>query len=153
MTRTKKILFIPFALCIAGATAWLALRTDVKTVVAPPRPIEPIQYPTDDPKIVVVSPLPSSTVSSPLMITGKAKGPWFFEASFPVELLDANGTTIARCAAQAEEDWMTENFVPFTASLVFRAPTAGSTGTLILRKDNPSGLPEYDDEVGIPVKF
>lgn len=46
---------------------------------------------------------------------------------------------------------MTEEFVPFTATLRFTSP--GGHGTLILRKDNPSGLPEHDDALVIPVRF
>lgn len=48
---------------------------------------------------------------------------------------------------------MTNNYVPFTAKLTFEAPEGGGAGTLILRKDNPSGLPENDDEIEIPVTF
>jgi len=47
---------------------------------------------------------------------------------------------------------MTENFVPFAVSLAFDQPTT-ATGTLVLQKDNPSGLPENADEITIPVRF
>ena len=47
---------------------------------------------------------------------------------------------------------MTENFVPFEGTLTFTAPTSGK-GTLVLEKDNPSGLPEHADELRMPVKF
>ncbi|MEK7614829.1 MAG: Gmad2 immunoglobulin-like domain-containing protein, partial [Patescibacteria group bacterium] len=78
---------------------------------------------------------------------------WYFEASFPVELQDKNGNVIAQGPAQAQGDWMTDAYVPFEATLTFTKPADGETGTLILRKDNPSGLPEHDDFVKIPVKF
>ena len=103
--------------------------------------------------ITVDTPLKSSTVSSPLTITGQARGNWYFEASFPIELKDANGATIAQHYAQAQGDWMTTNFVPFTSTLTFPAQPAGSTGTLILHKDNPSGEPQFDNSVSIPVTF
>ena len=52
----------------------------------------------------------------------------------------------------AKTDWMTEDFVGFYAELVFSTPTT-STGVLVLERDNPSGLPEYDDSISIPIKF
>jgi hypothetical protein len=47
---------------------------------------------------------------------------------------------------------MTEKFVSYKATLEFSAP-ATDTGTLVLEKDNPSGLPEHDDSLVVPVKF
>ncbi len=89
-------------------------------------------------------------VTSPLTITGKARGYWYFEASFPVELLDAAGKQIAAGPAQAQGDWMTEDFVPFTITLNFENKTE-QKGTLVLHKDNPSGLSEREDTLSIPV--
>ena len=91
-------------------------------------------------------------VTSPLTIEGQARGPWYFEASFPVELVDATGKRLAIAPAQAQGEWMTTNFVPFSITLTFSKPTT-ATGTLILHKDNPSGLPEHGDELRIPVRF
>jgi hypothetical protein len=91
-------------------------------------------------------------VTSPLAITGKAKG-WYFEASFPVQVLDANGKVIGQGPAQAQSDWMTSDWVPFKATLTFTSPGAGKKGTVRLSKDNPSGLPENDRHIDIPVTF
>lgn len=108
----------------------------------------------------VTSPLPSASVTNPLTITGEARGSWYFEASFPVELTDWNGKIIARGIAKAQGDWMTTDFVPFTASLAYSLDEiSGSKSTagysnraiLTLKKDNPSGLPENDDAVEFPV--
>ena len=65
-------------------------------------------------------------------------GNWYFEASFPVTLLDANGAVLARAPARAKGTWMTADYVGFTATLVFAAP-ATSEGELLLQNDNPSG--------------
>ena len=108
---------------------------------------------TTDPRITVATPVANSLVTSPLSITGTARGTWYFEASFPVQLLDASGTVIAEHYASAQGEWMTENFVPFSDTLVFTPQTPGTTGTLVLKRDNPSGLPENDAEVRIPVRF
>lgn len=101
------------------------------------------------------TPRPNQTIQSPLVIKGEARGYWFFEASFPVVLTDWDGLIIAQGIATTQNDWMTEEFVPFEAALTFTLdPNVYSNrGTLILRKDNPSGLPEHDDALEIPIVF
>lgn len=102
--------------------------------------------------IKITAPRPNEIITSPLTIEGEARGYWFFEASFPVKLVDAAGKEIATGIAEAQSDWMTEKFVPFKATLEFSQPET-LKGTLILQKDNPSGLSENDDSLKIPVKF
>ncbi len=97
-------------------------------------------------------PKPNDIIKSPLVMSGEARGTWFFEASFPVRLLDGDGKEIVRTIAQAQGEWMTENFVPFDARLEFKPPIT-NTGTLVLERDNPSGLPENDRRLTIPVRF
>lgn len=96
-------------------------------------------------------------VKSPIIVSGEARGNWYFEASFPVVLVDWDGRIIAEGHAQAEGDWMTTGFVPFTATLTFTKPAdtgaQSARGALILKKDNPSGLPKNDASIEIPVKF
>jgi hypothetical protein len=103
--------------------------------------------------IRIDSPRPNAVIESPLTVIGQARGTWFFEASFPVVLVDWDGLIIAEGNAATKADWMTEEFVPFEAELIF-APDPNvysNRGTLILRKDNPSGLPEHDDALEVPV--
>ena len=102
--------------------------------------------------IQVETPRANETISSPLVIKGKARGAWFFEASFPVKLYDGNGRLLVATMAQAKEDWTSEDFVPFEAKLEFLPPETGK-GTLVLAKDNPSGLAENADELRMPVFF
>lgn len=100
---------------------------------------------------VVTSFAAGDVIESPLTITGQARGFWFFEASFPIDLENASGDVIASSLAQASGEWMTEDFVPFSSKLIFPKQVAGSTGTLVLHKDDPSGI--RPDEVRIPVTF
>ncbi len=93
----------------------------------------------------------SVSVSQPLVVRGEAVGYWFFEASFPVSILDSNGNILAIGPAQAQGDWMTEDFVPFEITLNFT--TSDTTGTLVLANDNPSGMPENAKSISIPVVF
>ncbi len=55
--------------------------------------------------------------------------------------------------ATANDNWMTTEFVPFSSSLEFTPPKETDIGFLILKKDNPSGLPENDDQIEIPIRF
>ena len=102
--------------------------------------------------IMIYSPRPNAKIASPLIISGKARGNWFFEASFPVKLVDENGNELANGIATAQSDWMTEDFVEFLATLEFTAPPT-TVGTLILQKDNPSGLSEHNNQLIVPVEF
>lgn len=106
---------------------------------------------TTDPRIRVETPKANTKVTSPLVVRGEARGTWYFEASFPAKLLDERGNVIAQTPAQAKGEWMTENFVPFEATLTFTA-TSGK-GTLVLERDNPSGLPQNDAQIRIPITW
>ena len=83
-------------------------------------------------------------------MTGEARGGWFFEASFPVTLLDVDGKPIVRGYAQAQGEWMTDQMVPFKAELIFVSPSA-TNGTLLLEKANPSAEARNHEEVRVPV--
>lgn len=95
---------------------------------------------------------PNGLFTAPYEVTGEAKQ-WYFEGSFPVKLLDSTGKEIRVGYASAGLDWMSPDFVPFTVTWMTTGEPKTSTGTLVLQKDNPSDLPEHDEEVRIPVSF
>lgn len=98
-------------------------------------------------------PRPNQEISSPLKIEGEARGNWFFEASFPIALINEEGNVISQGIATAKTDWMTEEFVSFSSNLEFEKQPSGTFGRLLLKKDNPSGLPEHDDVLEVPIIF
>jgi len=104
--------------------------------------------------IRVDSPRADEVISSPLTISGAARGMWYFEATFSVRLLDANGNEIPIQPGyiMTENEWMTEDFVSFNTTHTFSL-SATDTGTLVFERANPSGLPENADEYRIPVRF
>lgn len=110
--------------------------------------------PTDD-LIVIDSPKRNQEVSSPITVSGKARGSWYFEATFPIVVVDWDGLIIGEGYATAQSDWMTTEFVPFTASITYTLPssTPYKRGSLIIQKSNASGLPEHDDAREIPILF
>lgn len=103
--------------------------------------------------IVVSSPIKDSPISSPLRISGRARGRWYFEGSFPVELVDEYRNTIAIGTVASQGEWMTEDFVPFLGTLQFNNYIKGQKGFLILKKDNPSGQKKSEDSIEIPIVF
>lgn len=131
--------------------------------VCPDVPVVPADVQTEiDAKadlIVLTNPVPLGIVENGVTIAGQARGTWYFEASFPVVLTNWDGLIIASGVASAQSDWMTTEFVPFTTTLEFVNPyQAGDpdfmkSGSLILQKDNPSGLPEHDNALEIPIRF
>lgn len=101
--------------------------------------------------IIVEKPQLNENVASPFIASGKAKG-WYFEGEFLVRLLDNNNKELALGHARAQGDWMVDGFVPFKAELIFNPGTA-KTGKLVFVKDNPSGLPKYDESFELPISF
>ena len=102
--------------------------------------------------IEIDAPTSNELIKSPVKAHGKARGNWFFEASFPVKIYDANNKELGVGIAQAKGEWMTENFVPFEVSITFEKPST-NTGTIVFEKDNPSGLPEHSAEFRVLVRF
>jgi hypothetical protein len=100
--------------------------------------------------IIVSFPKPNQCVTSPLIVQGKARGSWFFEAIFPIRLLDGQCHELSASKATAQGPWTTEDFVPFEGKLDFVVHKK-TKATLILEKDNPSGLPQNAKKIEIPV--
>ncbi|HYF10195.1 MAG TPA: Gmad2 immunoglobulin-like domain-containing protein [Candidatus Paceibacterota bacterium] len=126
----------PAALCVAAGGSWNA---EVNECVLP--------------LIIVASPKNGDIITSPLTVGGVARGYWFFEASFPIEITDSAGKRIAQHYAEAQGEWMTTEYVPFKGTISFTAPTSTNTGFVVFHKDNPSGLPQNDASVKVPIRF
>lgn len=144
----KKIILVLFV-CAAVVCGYLYLMRRGVSVKNNENP-SAVVYQT----IEVESPKSGEEIQSPFHVMGRARGIWFFEGSFPVMLVDWDGRIIAQGSAAAQGEWMTEEFVPFEAVLEFEKPDLyPERGALILKKDNPSGLPENDAAVEIPIQY
>ncbi len=102
--------------------------------------------------IKLEKPGPAELIKSPVNVSGQARGNWYFEASFPVQIYDSNMNLLGSVPAKAQGDWMTDNFVSFQALLEFKKPST-TGGFLVLKRDNPSGLAQNDAELKVPVTF
>lgn len=100
-------------------------------------------------RVVIDAPKSGQTVFKSFTATGKAPGNWYFEASFPIKVVDPQGNVVATGQATALSDWMTTADVPFKADI--RIDSYTGPATLVLMRDNPSGLPANDDSVSVPI--
>jgi hypothetical protein len=159
-----KSLFIALAtgLALAGAGCGGAM-----PVTPPPVPaIESSSTPTTPPsadgslttkkgatdRIRVHVPSAGASVGRPMLIAGESRG-WYFEGSFPVFVLNQNGVKIGSGIAEADGNWMTDDWVPFTGEIDYAPQPAGSKGTIVFQKDNPSDQRELDDSAELQITF
>ncbi len=127
-----------------GSNGSTTVSTSTPVVVTPGN-----NYPNE---ISITIPTLNQLVSTPLNVSGRARGSWYFEASAPVIVKDSTGKTIGQGHVEAEGDWMTSEFVPFHGTVTFTNPTT-ATGSIVFMNDNPSGDPERSKSVTVPVRF
>lgn len=166
MDRTAKIwtvvAILLFIVIIAMVTMLFTLpgKTPAPVATTTPEVVTPTPPVTETPsvdqplsaRVVVRTPAKNSTVGTTFAVTGEAPGNWFFEADFPIQVRDKDGNVIARTFASAQGEWMTTEQVGFASTIIVEGGYKGPA-TLILVKNNPSGLPEHDDAVEIPIQI
>jgi hypothetical protein len=101
-------------------------------------------------RVSVSYPRAGATVPKTFTVIGKAPGNWFFEASAPLMIQAPDGSKIAQGYVQAIGEWMTTELVDFTGDVNISTSYSGPA-TLVLMRDNPSGLPENDDSIEIAI--
>lgn len=97
--------------------------------------------------LCVEYPKAGQVVSGTILLKGKARK-WYFEASFPVRLIDASGKEVLAVPVQAQGEWMTVEFVPFETTITIPASAVKGNAMLVFTEDNPAG----DEERGRPVE-
>ena len=95
----------------------------------------------------------NNTMSCPLIIKGSVSGVWFFEAGFTVQLVSDQGTVATFLARAIEDNWMTEQPVNFLAEYDCAQCPENTNLELRLQKSNPSGLPDFDDYISLPISL
>ena len=142
----KKVIGIFIVLIALVGAAWYFWPQDQGTITTE----DGVVWHNADPDFIKLDLItPGVTVLPKFTVTGEARGVWFFEGSFPVEVLDSEGNQLTIAPAQAQGEWMTEDFVRF--SVVLNVGEYSGPATLVLFKDNPSGLPEHDASLSIPI--
>lgn len=100
-------------------------------------------------KIKVELPFPGAVVGKEFKVIGEAKG-FYFEGSFPVQVLDKDGNILVSHYATAQGEWMTSELVPFVADIKIDGDYIGPA-TLVLHKDNVSDMRELDASISFPI--
>lgn len=101
--------------------------------------------------IQVTSPRPNSVVDKEFEVTGRARGYWYHEGTFPVIVIDNTGYSVAEGVAEAQSSWTTTDYVPFVAKIKLLSEPKSNSGFIRLKKDDPSG--QNPDAMEILVKF
>ncbi len=163
----KKLLVFLVGIALGGLVVYLFVTNlNKRPKISDIAPVNPLETKVEDAlskecaslqksmpeDIKVTSPSCGAKVTSPLKVSGEAKGTWFFEASFPIRVEDSNGQKLGDGFVSAKGEWMTESFVPFDGKVEF-VESITKTGYLVLMADNPSGLPANAKEYKIPIKF
>ena len=158
MTKNPIIGIVLAIIILAGSVIVLKQRNSA--VPLPSASITPTETPTDivnehTDLIRIASPRVGERVSSttPLKVTGEARGQWYFEATFPITVVNWDGLIIGEGYATAQGEWMTEEFVPFEGTITFTKPDYGTRGAVIFKNSNASGDPIRDKAVEIPIEF
>jgi len=147
----KKTIVIIIILVITLVVAFLIFDWGRREAVAPGGNVTVTGTTTEEFPITVDFPKTNQIVKSPIKISGKVRGNWFFEGSFPIKLEDADGNVLGTSIATSTESWMTTDFIPFTSVLSFEKATSTTRAVLILKNDNPSGDPTKDQNIYIPL--
>lgn len=131
-----------------------SLPTPVQVEISPTNTPEILPMPETkyEPMVELISPQPDEVMHSPYLITGRAKGNWFFEGKLPLSLRSLDGKIIVDSFAQAQDESMIEDWVDFQAELNFTV-SEPLKGELLIKKNNPSGLSEYEAQVSYPVRL
>lgn len=140
----NKIFLFPLALAVIFFASIIIIFSPLKSVKI-------INTPLLQP-VVISSPDLSQAIKSPLTLKGQIDPSWVFEASFPIELFDNQNKSLYVGTASVPNWTEGDNqFIDFTAIIKFS--TTAASGILEIRNDNPSGLPENDKSISIPVIF
>lgn len=102
--------------------------------------------------IKIETPKEGQTVGNTFTLEGEALGNWFFEGEFSYVVLGEDDKVLKEGSVKTDENWMTEDFVSFSEEISFDS-SDNETGTLALKKANPSGQPENAKEYSINLEF
>jgi len=150
MTKFGKLLLIVILIVILVVVVFF-FQKPVVDVNPPPEDniiLREILGNKDD--LISFSILPNSKVQGVVSYQGAVKGGYFFEVNILINILDANKNVLKTSNAIAMTDWMTIEPVEFEGNIDFTNLPKG-LAYIEIHNDNPSGLPENDKSVLIPI--
>lgn len=147
---SSKITTITSGIIILGAIILFIVlitgnpKMDQEQVLTTPETMESTENSIVNPETFTAELNQNDTVTAGQTITGSVPGFWFFEGSFPVDLVDGDGNVFVTVLATSPEDWMTPEIIPFTITLPETLAYTG-TGKIVFTRNDPS-----DGESSIP---
>lgn len=135
--------------CAVGYIIWQNKVAKTVELVSPIAVVTPSEtQPTKS--IQITTPL-NTPLSGDAVIAGVARMV-YFEASFPVKLVDGNNAVAWQGPATAQSDWMVTTDVPFIVTIPTLTIPNGNY-TLVLTQDDPSGelVPPALYSISVPV--
>lgn len=130
------------------STVLLSACSRQEPIISPtPSPVvtaEPTSIPVVIKDVVLQNPNVTEAISPPLRIAGLAPGNWFFEGQIQGDIISESGELLDTFPLMAVGNWMTEDHVEFEGEADFNIPLDDKTVQLIIKNDNPSGLPENE---------
>lgn len=146
----KLLLTVLIVIVVGGAVFFLNKKpSSPELITVPSSNIQPEILDNKD-DLVSFSIAFGSNVSGKIEADGILKGGYFFEGNIPISILDANKNVLRITNGTATTDWMTAEPVSFNTTLDFTGLTAGPA-YIEIHNDNPSGLPENDKFILIPI--
>jgi hypothetical protein len=103
--------------------------------------------------IVIGEPRPGAAITSPLTVSGRARGNWFAEGDFPINIVADDGAVVGSGYGSAQGEWMTTDFVKFRGAITFDATLKTAGGQLVLKRNNPSENRALDMSINLPIRF
>lgn len=146
-----KTFYLILGVLVIGFLIWLGVSHKNAEVQEPVLETPEITYINASSDMIVPElPFPGAVTGKEFSVIGTARGNWYFEASFPIEVLDQDGNTLVQSYATAQGEWMTTEFVPFKGEVKIPETYIGPA-TLVLHKDNASGEPDKDASISFPI--
>lgn len=102
--------------------------------------------------VIIDNPAQGAEVTSPLFVSGKILGSWFFEATTTILIRDELGKELSKSYITTSDDWMTEDYVTFSGTIEFDIED-NQKATLVIEKANPSDLLENVDEFTMEISL
>jgi hypothetical protein len=104
----------------------------------------------DSTSLVSFSLTPGQEVSGKVTLTGSLKG-YFNEGSTPLWITDESKTKVyLQTPLSSTGDWMVNTPIAFSKTVDFSSMPKGKA-YLEIKADNPSGLPQYESSIWIPI--
>lgn len=151
-----KILFIVLLVLIAGGFSYFLFSKDSPVDIPDAdNDNNPPASQMIDGMITVESPIQGSSIdpSMETILSGKAVGNWFFEATAPIGVYNLDGKLLANTYITAQGEWMTTNFVNFTGKISPFLTNGAVSGYIQFSNSNPSDNEGFNRNLKIMVTF